>query len=261
MAYRFTNTDKWNDSWFLDLKPMKKLLFLYLCDQCDIAGIIEINIKKISFDLGIGKQEVENALKGLNDKIIFSKDEKYLFIKNFLKHQKNYPFNEKATTYKKIIECLENKMQYFDFQSINNYFDRVYIPYIYPNGNSISSSNNNLDDFVKPEERENSEKNWKNDFEIFKSELREEFKKLLSDEKYIAERQKYHPNLNIELTLEKACKDFWATEAGWKNKKSSKSEKIDWKKTFNYALTQKCNAVYLTKNDFDVKPTKTVPYV
>ena len=44
MAYRFTDTNKWHDAWFSSLKPLEKLLFNYLCDNCDIAGFIEINL-------------------------------------------------------------------------------------------------------------------------------------------------------------------------------------------------------------------------
>jgi len=122
MAYRFTNTDKWNDAWFLDLKPASKLLFLYLCDQCDIGGFLEINYRKIGFDLGLGKQEVESALRGVDEKIAYSVDKKYVFVKNYLKHQKNYPLNEKSTTYKKIVECLESKLLYFGIKDINDFF-------------------------------------------------------------------------------------------------------------------------------------------
>lgn len=62
MAYRFTNTNKWNDGWFVDLKPTAKLLFMYLCDQCTNSGVIEINEKKIAFDLGADKQAIKGAL-------------------------------------------------------------------------------------------------------------------------------------------------------------------------------------------------------
>jgi hypothetical protein len=61
------------------------------------------------------------------------------------------------------------------------------------------------------------------------------------------ERQKYHPGLNIVLSLEKACKDYWATEVGWKRKKAYKTVVIDWKRTLNFALTQDCNKVWKTR--------------
>jgi len=119
MAYRFTDTNKWNDSWFCELGITQKALFLYLCDQCDIAGFLEINVKKISFDLGIGKQEAEKALRGMDGKIIYSKDSKIVFIKNFIKHQKNLPLNETNNAHKGIIKKLNENLQLFDFKDIS----------------------------------------------------------------------------------------------------------------------------------------------
>lgn len=107
------------------------------------------------------------------------------------------------------------------------------------------------------------EKTWKNDFEAYKVSLRAAYKALINDKDFIAERERYHPGLNIKLSLEKACKDFWATEAGWKRKKRSKIENIDWKATLRNALDQKCNHVWLQKNETNETGTaqKTVGYV
>jgi len=106
------------------------------------------------------------------------------------------------------------------------------------------------------------EKSWRNNFELYLTDLRKAYKELVIDTAYITERAKYHPGLNIKLSIEKACKDFWATEAGWKNKKKSKSENIDWKKTFNNALNQNCNRVWLREGEENETGTnKTIVYV
>ena len=122
MAYRYTNTEKWNDTWFSELKPTYKLLFLYLCDQCDVAGFLEINMKKITFDLGIGKQEAEGALKGLGRSLLLSSDGKYLFLRNFTKHQKNTPLNENNNAHAGIVKRLKEKLQIFNLKDINDFF-------------------------------------------------------------------------------------------------------------------------------------------
>jgi hypothetical protein len=122
MPYRFTNTDKWNDTWFCELKPFAKLLFLYLCDQCDAAGFLEINTKKIAFELSIGKQEAESALTGIERSVVFSADRKFVFLRNFIKHQKNYPLNEKNPAHRGILKILREKMHLFGFQSVEDYF-------------------------------------------------------------------------------------------------------------------------------------------
>ncbi|MCL1933967.1 MAG: hypothetical protein FWF53_09190 [Candidatus Azobacteroides sp.] len=122
MAYRFTNTDKWNDSWFYELDLRQKAVFLYLCDLCDIAGFYEINCKRMAQDIGMSDADVKGALKGLYSRIIYSVDGKYLFLRNFIKHQKNFPLNENNPAHKGIIKLLNEKLQLFNFQLIEDYF-------------------------------------------------------------------------------------------------------------------------------------------
>ena len=117
MAYRYTDTNKWTDNWFCDLKATSKLLFLYLCDLCDLAGFMEINEKKIGFDLVLGKQEVERGLRDLDGRLLYSIDRKYIYIRNFIKHQKNLPLNQKNPAHRGIIRRLEGMKQLFGFQS------------------------------------------------------------------------------------------------------------------------------------------------
>lgn len=70
---------------------------------------------------------------------------------------------------------------------------------------------------------------------------------LLVDREFLDYRERYHPGLDIALSVEKAYNDFWATEAGWKHKLKSKSKEIDWKSTFTKALSIKSNQVWRKK--------------
>ena len=90
-------------------------------------------------------------------------------------------------------------------------------------------------------------KTWRDEFNIYIKDLNSSLKILLSDKDWFAEREKFHPNLDIKKTLEKSYLDYWSLDAGWKNKIKSKTKAIDWKATFNNALTQKMNQVYKTK--------------
>lgn len=52
MPKRFTDSDKWKDKWFRALRPELKLAYLYLLDNCDHAGVIEIDEELANFQIG-----------------------------------------------------------------------------------------------------------------------------------------------------------------------------------------------------------------
>jgi hypothetical protein len=241
MAYRFTDTEKWKDRWFLELKPVEKLLFYFIVDNCNIAGFIEVNKRIWAAQLNTDMKQIEGALKGLQRGLIYSKCGTVLYVRNFIKHQKNYPINPDNKAHVGILKAFANYTELFEIQSIIDFIEGASKGLQSPTGigNGIS-----IDVCIDKTEVINT---WKTDFEIYKTELQEAFKNILTPE-YIAERQTYHPNLNIKLTIEKAIKDYWILEVGWKNKKSAKTETIDWKRTFNNVLTQKMNQVWESKN-------------
>lgn len=49
---RFTDTGKWADPWFRSLTPTNKLLFLWLVDNCDNAGVIDPDLMLAAFQIG-----------------------------------------------------------------------------------------------------------------------------------------------------------------------------------------------------------------
>ena len=122
MSYRFTNTDKWEkDGWFIDLKPMEKLLFIYLCETCDIAGFKELAYRKITFDTGMTEQGIQGALKGLQRGLVGSLDGTVIYIRNFIKHQKNLPLNPDNKAHVGIINRLNENLTRFGFTSTEQF--------------------------------------------------------------------------------------------------------------------------------------------
>ena len=89
MNQRLISTKFWHDSYIAELDPTEKLLFLYLLTNPDtnIAGIYELNIRRMAFDTGIDKEMILKVLER------FQKDGKvhyysgYVIMINWLKHQ------------------------------------------------------------------------------------------------------------------------------------------------------------------------------
>lgn len=49
---RFTETEKWRDTWFRKLAPDSKLAFLYVVDNCDAAGVWDPDYDLANFMIG-----------------------------------------------------------------------------------------------------------------------------------------------------------------------------------------------------------------
>lgn len=52
MAKRLTATEKWIDPWFCSLGIQDKLFWIYICDNCDHAGIWNVNWPLVKFHIG-----------------------------------------------------------------------------------------------------------------------------------------------------------------------------------------------------------------
>jgi hypothetical protein len=68
MAKRFTDTDKWKKKFLRGLQAPYKLLWLYILDECDHAGvwIVDFDVARLRLDEDVFEDE---ALKAFGDKI------------------------------------------------------------------------------------------------------------------------------------------------------------------------------------------------
>lgn len=110
-----------------------------------------------------------------------------------------------------------------------------------------------LDEKLHPKKKEPTVISWRTDFEKYKRQLRAAYKELINDKEFIEKQQKFHPNVNIKLSIEKACVNFWATKEGWNHKKKSRTNDIDWKATLTNAIS--LNKVYFKKEEIKPKAT------
>lgn len=92
-------------------------------------------------------------------------------------------------------------------------------------------------------------KTWKDDFDIYLSELREAFRDVQKNDKWLKQQQSFYPKVDIIKSIEKSCVNFWGTEAGWKHKKKSRYKSVDWNSTFANSISQNQNKVYKTAYD------------
>jgi len=86
MAKRFTDTEKWKKPFLRSMKAPYKLLWLYILDECDHAGVWQVDFEVAQIKIGekIKVDDAENYLEGRY--ISFDRGEKW-FIPDFIDFQ------------------------------------------------------------------------------------------------------------------------------------------------------------------------------
>ena len=85
MPNRFTETDKWKKPWFRKLAPEYKLLWVYMLDTCDAAGVWPVDTDLASYCIGAPLDEHE-AIKVMKKQIVVLAPTKWL-IRDFVSFQ------------------------------------------------------------------------------------------------------------------------------------------------------------------------------
>lgn len=101
---RFTDTDKWDDEWFMELSSPAKLLWFYLCDSCDHAGIWKVNRKLAEFKI---KMTIpwEDCLDQFGGRILMI-DSEHWHIRKFVEFQYGPIPNDLNKAHKGVLRLL-----------------------------------------------------------------------------------------------------------------------------------------------------------
>jgi len=101
---RFSETTKWADPWFRALPIESKCLWLWILDNCDCAGIIEIDVGLAEFQIGATKP-LANPLQALGDRVQMHGSK--LFVPKFIRYQYGEELCFANTAHRGVIRRLE----------------------------------------------------------------------------------------------------------------------------------------------------------
>jgi hypothetical protein len=106
MAKRFTDTEKWKKPFIRGLQGAYKLLWLYICDDCDHAGIWQVDFEVAKIRIG---EDIclPDALECFGDKIIVFDNGNKWFIPSFIEFQYPSGLNPDNRAHNSIIILLE----------------------------------------------------------------------------------------------------------------------------------------------------------
>lgn len=105
MGKRLTDTDKWKKAFLRGLDAPCKLLWFYMCDDCDHAGIWHVDMEVAEIRTG-EKQDEEAAIKMLGAKIIIFDGGKKWFIPSFIEFQYPKGLNPANKVHNSVIQIL-----------------------------------------------------------------------------------------------------------------------------------------------------------
>jgi hypothetical protein len=106
MGKRFTDTEKWKKPFLRGLEAPYKLLWLYICDDCDHAGIWQVDLEVAEIRIG-EKLCQSKALAVLNDKIISLDNDTKWYIPSFIEFQYPSGLSQNNKAHVNIIKILE----------------------------------------------------------------------------------------------------------------------------------------------------------
>jgi hypothetical protein len=104
MAKRFTDTDKWKKPFLRGLEGPYKLLWMYILDDCDHAGIWHVDFEVARIRVG-EKVEIDKALALFGERIHALEKSKW-FIPDFIKFQYG-ELSEKNRAHLSVINVLK----------------------------------------------------------------------------------------------------------------------------------------------------------
>lgn len=119
MAKRFTDTELWNQDWFLDIPKDYKLFYFYMKDACNHAGIFKPNFRVFSAlnDCLIDGAEALKFFNSDKERILVLDNGRWL-IKDFFLFQYGTKLNNKNKCHQSVFKSLEENNVKID--SLNN---------------------------------------------------------------------------------------------------------------------------------------------
>ncbi len=106
MSKRFTDTEKWKKPFLRGLKAPYKLLWMYICDDCDHAGIWQVDMEVACLRIG-EKIECKSAEKMFAEKIIIFDSGLKWFIPSFIEFQYPSGLNPNNKVHGSVLQILK----------------------------------------------------------------------------------------------------------------------------------------------------------
>lgn len=123
MAKRLTDTGKWTNPAFRALPAKFKLLYLYILDNCDSAGVMHLDLELVGFILS-QEYSLDEIKAAFEKRVTFLSDDK-LIVKNYIAFQNGDVVKSESNIAKSIVSALRShgllgRYKKGDFGNVNS---------------------------------------------------------------------------------------------------------------------------------------------
>lgn len=148
MAKRFTDTNKWNDVWFSQLPNDYKLIWIYILDSCDNAGIWLSNIRNLNYFCNTNITE-EDLIQTFSGKLTKLTNEKWI-VNKFCTIQYGDNFLESKN--KAVLAAIKT-LNALNLIKNDKGIATLSIPYLYPMDTPKEQEQEQVKDKVKEQDK------------------------------------------------------------------------------------------------------------
>jgi hypothetical protein len=143
MSKRFTDTEKWKDDWYISLNNDYRIIWQWLLDNCNHAGICKRSIKLLNFMCNTNITE-DKLIEEMEGRILIKNN--IWFIPKFLKFQYSSLNSNKPVILSVVKELISNDLQNLIPESFGNDYiiikqslhnDKLIITELLPNDSLI----------------------------------------------------------------------------------------------------------------------------
>jgi hypothetical protein len=215
VAKRFTATDKWDDPWFFDLDNKYKLLWIYMLDKCDHAGILKVNKKMMGFCVG-GKIDWKKVQEIFINRVHYINDEKW-FIPKFVEFQYGV-LKEESRPHQSVINTLKREGLFKIYKEFPK------------NIKGLAKGIYTLKDKVQDKEKDkvqDKDRKKKTDYSEFVSMTKDEYQKLVKDHGKEATKSMIEILNNYKAAKGKSYKSDYHAILNWVVKRYSEEKEPD----------------------------------
>lgn len=240
---RLHDIEIWRKSWFRNLSYQAKLLWFYIKDNCNCAGIAEIDDKtQISFFIGVKLTDVH--FKEIEKQILTIDDKRILLI-DFI----DFQYGELGESHKMRKKIL-SELAKFDLKYPINTLSRNQDTVKDKDKDTVKDMDNDKNIILKETTwRDNTEEG----FNLYLKLSEPHFDALLSDWSWVAIQKEYYPGCCVKRTMFRMWEQYWGTKAGWKNKRDAARGKPDYEMNWKQTIERnfKKSICYYGKNEAD----------